>query len=188
MENFWIWPLLLHSWKQEFKATDKAETYAKLKEKVPSLYWFKKHHEGYTSLEHNEFLNRPLIVHSGVILNAVETNPSTSTRSRLSNKLGIFQISVIQTLHAHGKVNKCCREVSYELTENQTLNRVKACQNLSENPHDDLFVRCWIMTGNEKWMHFNNQDKQRQWLNCGGGCGKWQNRWQNAICSRRRRH
>ena len=97
-------------------------------------------------------------MHSGAILNAVETNPSTSTR-RLSDKLGISQTSVIRTLHAHGKVNKCCREVPHELTENQALNRVKTCQKLLENPRDDRFIRRRIVTCYEKWIHINNLDK-----------------------------
>ena len=39
----------------------------------------KKFNEGDTNLEYNKILGRPLIVDSGAILNAVETNPSTST-------------------------------------------------------------------------------------------------------------
>ena len=65
-------------------------------------------------------------MHSGAIFNEIETNPSTSTR-RLSDQLGISQTLAIRTLHAHGKVNKWCREVPHELTENQALNRLKTC-------------------------------------------------------------
>ena len=86
MEKFRIRLLLLHYWKQKFKATDAAKSVGQVGRKWTAAvrtaqYWFKKFNEGcYTSLGHNEIPDRPLIVHSGAILNAVETNPSTSTR------------------------------------------------------------------------------------------------------------
>ena len=89
-----------HYYKQEFKVTDAAKKICQVEGKgtvsVRTVqYWFKKFNEGDTSLEHNEIPGRPLIVDSVVILNAVETNPSTSTR-RLSDKFGISQTSVIE--------------------------------------------------------------------------------------------
>ena len=51
------------------------------------------------------------------------------------------------------------------LTQNQALNRVKTCQKLWENPHDDRFIRQRIVTCDEKGIYFNKGDKQRQWLN-----------------------
>ena len=38
---------------------------------------------------------------------------------------------------------------------------------LLENPRDDRFIRRRIVTCDEKWIYFNNRDKQRQWLNRG---------------------
>ena len=57
-------------------------------------YWFKKFNEGDMSLEDNEISDRPSVVTSGAMLKAIETNPSTSTRSRLSDKPGICKTSV----------------------------------------------------------------------------------------------
>ena len=60
-----------------------------------SKYWYIKLNEGDTSLEHNEIPGRPLIgADSDAILNAVETNTSTTTR-RILDKLGISQTYVI---------------------------------------------------------------------------------------------
>ena len=56
------------------------------------------------------------------------------------------------------------REVTYDLTENHASNSVKTCQKLLENPRDDRFIHR-IMTCDEKWMYFNERDKQSQWLN-----------------------
>ena len=97
-------------WKQEFKATDAAKNICQVQGKgtvevLTAKYWFKKFNEGCDT--------SPLILHSGAILNTVETNQSTSIRSKLSHKLGISHTLVIRTLKAHGKVNKCCLEVSH---------------------------------------------------------------------------
>ena len=86
--------LLLRYWKQEFKATDAAKKIRQVEGKgtvtvSTAQYLFKKFNEGDTSPEYIEIPGRPLTVNdSGAILNAVETNPSTSSR-RLSDKLGI---------------------------------------------------------------------------------------------------
>ena len=111
-------------------------------------YWFKKYNESNTSLvKLNKIPDRLLIVHSVAILNAVGINPSTSTH-RLLDKLDISQTSVIQTLHAHGRVNKCCYEFPHELTENLALNRVKHVKTAGKS-RDDRFIRHQIVTCNE---------------------------------------
>ena len=89
-------------------------------------FWLKIFNEGDMSLEHHEIPGPLFIVDdSGAILNAIEMNPSTTNTSRLSDKFGNCQTSVIWILHAHRKVNKCCREVPHELTEHQGLDPVK---------------------------------------------------------------
>lgn len=122
--------------------------------------WFKKFDDGDKSRS-----GRPTTVDSESIREAIEANPSTSTR-RLSAELDVSQTSVIRHLHALDKVNRCCREVPHELTEIQARNRVATCRKLLENPRDDRFI-CRIVTCNEKWIYFNNPDKQNQWLDAG---------------------
>ena len=124
--------------------------------------WFKKFSEGHTDLRDEPRSGCPMTVNTEAIRAAVEANPSTSTR-RLSAELDIPQTSVVRHLKAIGKVNRRCQEVPHDLTENQTQNRVDICRKLLQNPHDDRFIGR-IVTCNEKWVYFNNPDKQNQWL------------------------
>lgn len=162
--------LLLHYWRQGFKATDAVRKICEVEgegivEIRAAQKWFKKFNEGDMSLENNPIPGGPITVDSEALLHAVEANPSTSTR-RLSAELGISQASVVGHLHALGKVNKCCREVPHELTVHQAQNRVDTCRKLLDNPRDDRFIRR-IVTCDEKWVYFSNPDKQRQWLSPG---------------------
>ncbi len=170
MESFQIRVLLRHYWRQHFKAVDATKKICKVEgEGIVSVRtaqkWFKRFNEGYTNLKDEPRSGRPTIVDSEALLNAVEANPSTSSR-RLSAELGTAQTSVVRHLHALGKINKRCREVPHDLTENQIQNRVSICRKLLENPLDDRFIRR-IVTCDEKWVYFNNPDKRNQWLNPG---------------------
>ena len=73
----------------------------------------------------------------------------------------------MRALHAHTKVNKCCREASHELIENQLSNSIKTCQKPVKNLLDDHFI-LGIVTCDDKWLCINNRDKQEEWLNRGG--------------------
>ena len=67
----------------------------------------------------------------------------------MSAKLGVAQRTVVRHLKAIGKVNKRCREVPHDLTENQANRRVETYRTLLENPRDDRFIR-QIVTSDEK--------------------------------------
>ena len=170
MENYEIRILLRHYWKQQFKAAEAAKKICKVEgEDVLSIRtaqkWFKKFNEGHTDLRDDPRSGRPITVNTEAIREAVEAKSSTSIR-RLSAELDIPQTSVFRHLHAIGKVNRRCREVPHDLTENQRQTRVDTCRKLLENPRDDRFIQR-IVTCDEKWVYFINPDKQNQWLNPG---------------------
>jgi [histone H3]-lysine36 N-dimethyltransferase SETMAR len=170
MERFQIRVLLRHYWRQHFLAVDAAKKICQVEgEAIVSIRtaqkWFNRFNEGCTNFKDESRSGRPTIVDSEALLNAVEANPSTSSR-RLSAELDIPQTSVVRHLHTLGKINKRCREVPHDLTEIQAQNRVNACRKLLENPLDDRFIR-QIVTCDEKWVYFSNPDKRNQWLNPG---------------------
>ena len=123
MEKIELRVILRHYWKQGFKATDAAKKICQVEgegivEVRTAQIWFKRFNDGDTTLKDNAHTGRPITVDSSAIVNAVEANPSTSTR-RLSCELGIPTTSVFRHLKGQGKVNKCCREVPHDLTDIQ---------------------------------------------------------------------
>lgn len=170
MKNFYFRALLLHYWKQNFKATDAAQKICEVEGEGSisiraAQKWFKKFNEGDTSLDDQPRSGRPVSTDSEALRELVEANPATSTR-RLSAELGTPQTTVIRHLHQLGKVNRRCRQVPHDLTQQQAQRRVDACQQLLTNPWDDRFIRR-IVTCDEKWVYFSNPDKENQWLDPG---------------------
>lgn len=170
MEKFEIRVLLRHYWKQGFNATAATKKIWEVEgDNVVSdrtaRNWFKRFNDCDIDLGDNARAGRPTTVDSEAIREAVESNPSKSTR-RLSAELDIPQTSVVRHLHALGKINRRCREVPHELTEIQAKRRVEICRKLLENPWDHRFIRR-IVTCDEKWVYYTNPDKQNQWLDPG---------------------
>jgi len=88
--------------------------------------WFKKFNEGHTDFRDEPCSGHLITINIEAIRDAIKANSSTSTR-RLSAEVNILQTSVIQHLNTIGKVNRRCRDVPHDLTENQTQNHVETC-------------------------------------------------------------
>ena len=110
--------------------------------------WFQKFKNSENELQDQPRSGKPTTLNSAMLRKSVESNPSTSSR-RLSAELGVTQRTVARYLKAIGKVNKRCRELSHDLTENQVNRRVETCRKLLENPRNDRFIR-QIVTSDEK--------------------------------------
>ena len=117
---------------------------------------FKKFSEGETNLLRKNGSGRPSIVNFAALLEAVENNPTTSTR-KLAAHLGLSKSAICRHLHLNGKVNGRFREIPHELNEENTQRRVNICKELLKNPFDRRFVKR-IVTGDEKWIYFTNPD------------------------------
>ena len=64
-----------------------------------------------------------------------------------------------------GKVSKAKNWVPHELTENNGQQRVNSCISLHFRQHQMPFLDR-IVTGDEKWMLYNNVKCKKQWLDC----------------------
>lgn len=168
MDTLQIRVLLKHYWKQNVNATQAVQKICDVEgEDFVSIRvaqkWFKKFNEGREDLQDKRRPGRPITTDFGSIRNAVEANPSTSTR-RLSDELGIPKTSVLRHLHSMDKVNRCCRQIPHDLTESQMKLRMETCQKLIANPFDHRFIRR-IVTSDEKWVYLDNPNRHNQWLN-----------------------
>lgn len=162
--------ILRHYWKQGFNAKIAAQKICQI-EGIDSIsvrsaqVWFRKFNSGDTSLESKQREGRPLTLNPEVLREAIEANPTTSTR-RLSAELGASNTTISRHLHKLGKINKRCREVPHELTESQAKRRVDVCRQLLLNPNDQRWIKR-IVTCDEKWVYYDNPDKRNQWLDPG---------------------
>lgn len=65
-----------------------------------------------------------------------------------------------------GKINKVGKWVPHELSEINIIQRLNTCVSLVAKHKKKDFL--WkVVTGDEKWIHFNNSTNKKQWLSPG---------------------
>jgi hypothetical protein len=122
-------------------------------------------YEVQVSLEEEKRPGRPRIWDSEATKEAAEQQPSTST-CRLSDTFGPSKSTIHCHLTALGKIYNSCRVVPHELTAEQAQQRVEFCRKLLQLPKDHHFIKR-IVICDKKWIHLNNPDLQKQWLDKG---------------------
>ena len=102
---------MLYDFKQGKTATESHRILCELfGDDVPSVRqcqrWFQRFQEGDESLEDEEHGQRPEIVDNEALKEAVESDPSQTTRE-LANKFGCHHATISNHLHAIGNSNRC---------------------------------------------------------------------------------
>ena len=166
-EKYEILVLLRHYWKKGLTAAAAVREICEIEgEGVIKLrkaqLWFKNFNGGNSSLSRKKGSGRPFAGNSEALRAIVESNPCISTR-QLSAAVGPSQSSIVRHLKKINKVNRRCREVPHELTPNNIQRRIEICRNLLQNPLDERFFKR-IVTCDEKWIYFHNENNQNQWL------------------------
>ena len=95
----------------------------------------------------------------------VESNSFLTTRE-LAKTLGVSHIIVENQLHKMGKVNKSGAWVPHQLTEDNMATRYNICTSLLTRNNIESFLNR-IITGDEKWILYDNVKKKRQWVDRG---------------------
>lgn len=85
---------------------------------------------------------------------------------QLADTLNVTQAAVSKRLHKMGKIQKEGKWVPYELTERQKERRKTTCEMLIERQEKKLFMHR-IITGDEKWIYFDNPKRKRSWTDPG---------------------
>jgi len=142
MDKIKIRTLLKYYWKQNYNAIAAVRKVWEVEGVVTSRiapWWSQNFKNGENELQNQPRSGRYVTLNSAMLRKSVESNPSTGTR-RKSAELGVAQRAVVRHLKAVGKVNKYCREVTHDLTENQAIRHVETCRKLLENPRDYCFI------------------------------------------------
>lgn len=127
--------------------------------------WFSKFREENFDLKDEERSGRPSKVDIDVLRTLIEDNPS-QTLDELSEETGIDRETIHRHLKDMGKISKAGIWVPHELTEENKFQRFSICNSLILRHHNEPFLDR-IVTGDEKWVMYDNPKRKRQWLSPG---------------------
>lgn len=99
-------------------------------------------------------------------LQALLNEDDAQTQEQLARALTVTQQAVSVRLQKMGKIQKEGKWVPYELTERQQENRRTLCELLLESHRNKSFLHR-IITGDEKWIYFDNPKRKRSWTDPG---------------------
>ena len=95
----------------------------------------------------------------------LEENPA-QTLKELSQQLKVDKSTIFRRLQAMGKIQKEGKWQPHELTENAIANRLNISISLLAKHNKKSFL--WrIVTGDEKWIFFNNPKRKESWVDPG---------------------
>lgn len=127
--------------------------------------WFERFHRGDESLEDDEHGKRPQLLDNDLLLSSIESNPAQSIRE-LAITFNCSKSTIAEHLKTLGKVNRSGKWVPHVLTDPIRAARVMMSGILLRKVKTSGFLES-IVTSDEKWIHFDNTTKKRQWLSPG---------------------
>ena len=113
-------------------------------------------------LEDKKRPGRPSELDDHELEELISTDPSLSTRE-LALRLSVSNSTVYDRLKALGKVQKLGKWVPHKLSEMNRLTRLNTCAFLLSKQKRKSFLYK-IVTGDEKWIYFDNSSNKKQWL------------------------
>ena len=123
--------------------------------------WFAKFRAGDFSLDDAPGLGRPIEVYSDQVETLIENNQRYTTRE-IAYILKIPKSSVENHLPQLGYVSRFDVWVPPKSSEKNLLDRISACNSLLKRNKNVLFLK-QIVTGDEKWILYNNVEQKRSW-------------------------
>jgi len=95
-------------------------------------------------------------------LKALLEQDSCQNQEELARSLGVTQQTISKRLKAMGMIQKQGNWVPYELKPRDVERRLFACEQLLERQRRKGFLYR-IVTGNEKWVHYDNPKRRKSW-------------------------
>ena len=88
------------------------------------------------------------------------------TQQQLTDQLKVTREAISLWLKAMGKIQKVGKWVPHELNETQQENGKTSCEMLLARFKRKSFLHR-IVTGDEKWIHFENPKRKKSWVTPG---------------------
>ena len=133
--------------------------------KTQCFEWFKKFKSGDFDVR-NEERGKPPKKFTDNELQALLDEDDTQTQQELADQLNVTQKTISIRLKAMGKIQKVGKWVPHELNERQQENRKTTCEMLLDRYKRKSFLHR-IVTGDEKWIYFENPKRRKSWVNPG---------------------
>jgi len=127
--------------------------------------WFQRFRTGDFDLHDHYKPGRPSNIDIDTLNSLIENDPKLSSRE-LARIINSSHTTTLRHLHEIGKISKCGIWVPHQLNANQLLQRTTVCTSLLARLSVDPFISR-IVTGDEKWVLYNNVQRKRQWLSSG---------------------
>lgn len=125
--------------------------------------WFQKFREGNFDLEDKSKSGAPTVVDDDILRADIESNPRQTTYD-LAVTYGCDQKTIWNHLKSIGKICKLSIWVPHKLTNENRIQRTTTCAALLSRLKIDPFLDR-LITGDEKWVLYVNNKRDKQWLN-----------------------
>lgn len=123
--------------------------------------WFKKFRSGDFSLKDDQRSGRPTEADNDEIKMLIESNRHITVRE-IAEKCQVSHTTIENHIKHLGLVKKLDIWVLHELKEIHLTQRINVCDMHLKRNEIDLFLKR-IVTGDEKWIVYNNVSKKRSW-------------------------
>lgn len=123
--------------------------------------WFQKFRAGDTTCEAGERSGRPLVTESEQIEGLIKKNPYYTTRE-IAVIVNVSQKTISNHLLKMGYVSRYDIWVPHHLNEKSLIDRISICSSLLKRNQESPFLKR-IITGDEKWILYNNVQRKRSW-------------------------
>lgn len=127
--------------------------------------WYRRFKSGDFSTDDAKRSGRPQTFED-TELQALLDEDDTQTQKMMADQLNSSQQSISDRLRAMGKIQKSGKWVPHELTEAQRERRKVTCEMLLARHGRKSFLHR-IVTGDEKWIYFENPKKKKSWVDPG---------------------
>lgn len=123
--------------------------------------WFAKFRSGDFSLKDEKRSGRPVEVDDDLIKAIIDSDRHSTTRE-IAEKLHVSHTCIENHLKQLGYVQKLDTWVPHELKETHLTQRINICDLLKKRNENDPFLKR-LITGDEKWVVYNNIKRKRSW-------------------------
>ncbi|KFM73857.1 Histone-lysine N-methyltransferase SETMAR, partial [Stegodyphus mimosarum] len=123
--------------------------------------WFAKFRSGDFSLKDKKRFARSVEVDADLIRAIIDSDRHSTTRE-IAEKFHVSHTCIENHLKQLGYVQTLDTWVPHELKETHLTRRINGCDLLKKRNENDPFLKR-LITGDEKWVNYNNIERKRSW-------------------------